>query len=661
MRLKPEKYTQLHTALCKAFNPNSFTSMLKGGLGLELTDVSSNNAPFPTMCGDVIRWAEERDRVEGLIAAAYSVNDTNRRLQQVRDEFDATWFQTDTTLEDPRDATQFDHRNQTIQGHQVNVDGDATIDHIGDVYHQYYGSVSDQDKVSEESKRPLFYVDFLQNERFKGRERELAALHAKLQQENAVGIRPAAAVSGMGGIGKTQLAVEYVYRYRDAYPGGVAWLNAAERLRPQLLAVARDLHLTVEDPQRPDFDDQLLVALTNYLSANPQTLFVYDNVDDPVLFAQRQLGAGKNPLTFGGTLLLTTRRRDFPTGIEDFNLKTVDLPTARAIVSGTRHGMADDPDLDALCDMLGLLPLALNLAAAALRDTDASIADYMADLKELGADRYAEEAELSLEDYYAASLTPALEAQWRGLENDKTARHLFAVAGQLHEAAVIPVARLGLLAGVRDRRSIKKLTRGVQALVNACLVEQLAEGQIRLHPLVQEFAEARVESAQRHVFRLHCARNLRDAYWGLEEMQRQYVDRGALALQEDLLTALDLVTFQQTAEFGPEMSGLAEVTRQLGLLLRTLQREIHTLLQRDLLGKATRFAQQMQYRVADRAIDPLRQQAERLCGNLRGERWRTLLSRRRESPALERTLAGHAAVVRAVAVTQDGRRAVSAR
>ena len=37
--------------------------MLKGGLGFELTDVSSNNAPFPTMCGDVIRWAEERDRL----------------------------------------------------------------------------------------------------------------------------------------------------------------------------------------------------------------------------------------------------------------------------------------------------------------------------------------------------------------------------------------------------------------------------------------------------------------------------------------------------------------------------------------------------------------------------------------------------------------------
>ena len=46
--------------------------------------------------------------------------------------------------------------------------------------------------------------------------------------------------------------------------------------------------------------------------------------------------------------------------------------------------MADDPTW-MRCDMLGLLPLALNLAAAELRDTDASIADYMADLKELEA------------------------------------------------------------------------------------------------------------------------------------------------------------------------------------------------------------------------------------------------------------------------------------
>ena len=37
----------------------------------------------------------------------------------------------------------------------------------------------------------------------------------------------------MGGIGKTQLAVEYCYRYRDSYPGGVFWLNAAADWRAE--------------------------------------------------------------------------------------------------------------------------------------------------------------------------------------------------------------------------------------------------------------------------------------------------------------------------------------------------------------------------------------------------------------------------------------------
>jgi len=67
-------------------------------------------------------------------------------------------------------------------------------------------------------------VPFPRNEQFVGRSEDLAALHAALQQGAAVGIRPAG-LTGLGGIGKTQLAVEYCYRFRDVYPGGVFWLN----------------------------------------------------------------------------------------------------------------------------------------------------------------------------------------------------------------------------------------------------------------------------------------------------------------------------------------------------------------------------------------------------------------------------------------------------
>jgi hypothetical protein len=65
---------------------------------------------------------------------------------------------------------------------------------------------------------PPFRVPFLKNAGFVGREDDLVRLHGLLQKGGAVGVRPAA-LTGMGGIGKTQLAVEYVYRYAGAYPG----------------------------------------------------------------------------------------------------------------------------------------------------------------------------------------------------------------------------------------------------------------------------------------------------------------------------------------------------------------------------------------------------------------------------------------------------------
>ncbi|NJN03688.1 MAG: ATP-binding protein, partial [Leptolyngbyaceae cyanobacterium RM1_1_2] len=71
---------------------------------------------------------------------------------------------------------------------------------------------------------------------FVGRQAELDTLHAKLQSSEQVAI---AAVAGMGGIGKTALAQEYLRRYKDNYPGGRWYLRLRDQsLVSQLLSAA---------------------------------------------------------------------------------------------------------------------------------------------------------------------------------------------------------------------------------------------------------------------------------------------------------------------------------------------------------------------------------------------------------------------------------------
>jgi len=78
--------------------------------------------------------------------------------------------------------------------------------------------------------KPVYPPNILQNlpygsENFVGREAELEQIHAQLQQRSTVAI---SALSGMGGIGKTELALQYARQHcrEGDYPGGICWVRA---------------------------------------------------------------------------------------------------------------------------------------------------------------------------------------------------------------------------------------------------------------------------------------------------------------------------------------------------------------------------------------------------------------------------------------------------
>jgi len=333
-----------------------------------------------------------------------------------------------------------------------------------------------------------FVMPFPRNPDFVGRTADLESLHAALQTREHVGIRPAG-LTGMGGIGKTQLAVEYVYRHRGDYPAGIFWVNAAEPLARGLAHIGARLRPEVrgEPPDR-----QLQVAFEE-LARRPDALLVFDNLDEPAQLAL-PVGSEPSPLTLYCRILFTTRQRE----LGCFHAVEVSVLPEEAALQlllrhPSRHAVRDDPhhperpEAQAICRLLGWLPLALELAGAFLGKRSAvPLTDYQRRLQAEGClstldSEVKHLPRILLPQVHEAAVAATLKTQWDVLtqDHDEETQLLFRMAGQFPEAAVIPTRTLGLFAGVSHAAPpghVSPLERALDRLYDVRLVEQPFEG-----------------------------------------------------------------------------------------------------------------------------------------------------------------------------------------
>jgi tetratricopeptide (TPR) repeat protein len=218
-------------------------------------------------------------------------------------------------------------------------------------------------------------IPYPRNRYFTGRKTILTQLEAVLASDMPAALYQA--IAGLGGVGKTQTAIEYAYRHRDQYRA-VLWVRAGTEtsLVSGYHELAEVLSLAVKDARD---STEVVAAVRRWLSREPGYLLILDNADNPALVKDYL------PPDPKGHVLLTSRAQNFDVlGIRD----PIELPILtpdEALGFLLKRTRRDKGPLDpaeqaaalALAGELGYLPLALEQAAAYMVEHEEAFYVYL--------------------------------------------------------------------------------------------------------------------------------------------------------------------------------------------------------------------------------------------------------------------------------------------
>jgi tetratricopeptide (TPR) repeat protein len=354
----------------------------------------------------------------------------------------------------------------------------------------------------------IWNIPYPHNPFFLGRDDELALLRHHLQTGQATALSQAQAISGLGGIGKTQLALEYAYRYYQDYQA-VLWARAesTETMISSYVALATLLRL----PEREEKEQEVTVqAVKIWLQTHRGWLLILDNADDLSLLLAFL------PPSLGGHLLLTTRAT--ATGRLAHRIEIEILtPKQGALFFLRRSGLlppdatledASPPEQSLALQLsteLGGLPLALDQAGAYVEETGTNLVEYWQLYQQYRADLLQQRGGL-VSDHSSSVATTWLVSFQRVEERNPAAADLLRLLawlppdGTAEEILPAGASFLGpVLAPVAENGLLRN--QAIEALRAYSLIRRdPKEHMLSMHRLVQAVLRDRQGEAERRLW-----------------------------------------------------------------------------------------------------------------------------------------------------------------
>lgn len=395
------------------------------------------------------------------------------------------------------------------------------------------------------------------NPLFVGRTDDLMKLARALKSGRTAAIGQIVAATGLGGIGKTNLATEFVHRYGQFFAGGVYWLSFANpaAVPAQIATSGGSGGMNLPGFDELKLDAQVARVQQEWSSATPR-LLVFDNCEEEVLFDNWR------PKTGGCRVLVTSRRSQWAAslGVMSLPLGVLSWEESVALMHKHRPDLGTD-DASAIAQELGCLPLALHLAGSFLetyRDDPqfGSPADF---LHELHDARLLQLPALVGEDVTPSPTNHLLHIgrtfalSYERLDSHQPADALAVklLMRAAHFAPGEPIPRDLLLTTLEldqsDRQVVRQAAKGLVQLRALGLLEQITDGALRLHRLLAAFVlevsideEAQAKVEQTLINAMDIRRDTAGYIASVTDIQMHVLYTATAALERDDTNAAQL-------------------------------------------------------------------------------------------------------------------------